>query len=50
MRSSSLLFEKILNNAINIEIGQTYKLSNVAQAHHELSNRMTTGSSVLLPE
>lgn len=50
MRSSSLLFEKILNNAINIEIGQTYALSNVAQAHHELSNRMTTGSSILLPE
>lgn len=42
------LFDIVINKIVKIEINQTYKLSEVAQAHYELENRKTTGSTVLI--
>jgi len=35
--------------AVRIEIGQTYPLQDVAQAHRDLEARRTIGSTVLIP-
>jgi NADPH:quinone reductase len=43
------LFEVIGRGAVRIEIGQTYALQDVAQAHRDLEARRTVGSTVLLP-
>jgi len=43
------LFEVVENGAVKIEINQRYSLSEVAQAHRDLENRRTTGSTVLIP-
>ncbi len=45
---SQTLFEVVLSGAVNIEINQTYPLSETAQAHRDLEARKTTGSTVLL--
>jgi NADPH2:quinone reductase len=43
------LFDVIGRGVVRIEIGQTYALEDAAQAHRDLENRRTIGSSVLLP-
>jgi NADPH2:quinone reductase len=43
------LFQMVQQGAIQVEIKQTYPLSEAAQAHRDLENRKTTGSTVLLP-
>jgi len=43
------LFQVVQQGAVEIEIGHTYALSEVAQAHQDLENRKTTGSTLLLP-
>lgn len=48
-RSARELFDVIGSGAVRIEIGQTYPLRDVAQAHRDLEGRRTVGSTVLLP-
>ena len=43
------LFEAVLSGAVKVEIGQTYPLEDVAQAHQDLEARKTWGATVLLP-
>ena len=42
------LFDVVASGVVKIEIGQTYPLKEVAQAHRDLESRKTTGSTVLL--
>jgi NADPH2:quinone reductase len=42
------LFDVVASGAVKIEIGQTYPLKDVAQAHRDLEARKTTGSTVLV--
>ncbi len=44
-----LLFEQIERGDLRVDIGQTYPLERVADAHRDLEARRTTGSTVLLP-
>ncbi len=43
------LFDMIASGKITVDINQRYALSDAAKAHTELSSRLTTGSSILLP-
>ena len=43
------LFDVVQRGVVTIEINQTYSLRDAAQAHRDLEDRKTTGSSVLLP-
>lgn len=43
------LFAAVKSRKVRIRIGQTYPLSEVAQAHRDLEARRTTGSTVLIP-
>ncbi len=43
------LFSKVLSGAIQVQIGQTFPLEQVAAAHQALEARETTGSTILLP-
>jgi NADPH2:quinone reductase len=43
------LFDVVEKGAVKIEVNQTYKLSDAADAHIALESRKTTGSTVLLP-
>ena len=43
------LFAVLESGAVKIEIGQTWPLAEVAEAHKALASRQTTGSTVLLP-
>ena len=43
------LFDVINNGYVNIKIGQTYSLKDVARTHSELEGRNTIGSTVLFP-
>jgi len=43
------LFDVVTKGHVKINIGQTYALSDTAQAHQDLEGRKTTGSTVLLP-
>lgn len=43
------LFAVIGSGAVQVRIGQTYPLRDVAQAHRDLESRKTTGSTLLLP-
>jgi len=43
------LFARIERGDVRVEIGQTYPLERVADAHRQLEGRRTTGSTVLLP-
>jgi NADPH2:quinone reductase len=42
------LFDVVASGAVKIEIGQTYPLKDVAQAHRDIEARKTTGSTVLI--
>ena len=46
--AASQLFE-FLQSGASIRIGQTYPLSEAAQAHRDLEARKTTGSTILVP-
>jgi NADPH2:quinone reductase len=43
------LFERVVSGAVRIEIGQEYPLERAADAHRDLEDRRTTGSTILLP-
>jgi len=43
------LFAVVKSRKVRIQIGQTYRLSDAAQAHRDLESRRTSGSTVLLP-
>jgi NADPH2:quinone reductase len=43
------LFDIVKSGKVRIEINQTCKLEDAAQAHRDLEGRKTTGSTVLLP-
>ncbi len=46
---SADLFDKVINGKIKIEINQRYQLQDAAQAHLDLEDRKTTGSTIFLP-
>jgi NADPH2:quinone reductase len=46
---SAELFDKVINGKIKIEINQRYQLQDAAQAHRDLEDRKTTGSTIFLP-
>ena len=46
--SAKRLFDQVLSGAVKPNIGQTYNLSEAAQAHADLEARKTTGSTVLV--
>jgi NADPH:quinone reductase len=43
------LFDMVASGKVKIDIHQTYKLADAAQAHIDLESRKTTGSTILLP-
>ena len=43
------LFEVVQKGAVRIEIGQSYPLAEVAQAHRDMEARRTSGSTILIP-
>lgn len=47
--SAAALFEVIRSGRVRIEIGQTWPLDQVRQAHEALESRKTTGSTLLIP-
>jgi NADPH2:quinone reductase len=48
-RGARELFDVIGRGAVRIEIGQSYALQDVAEAHRDLEGRRTIGSTVLIP-
>jgi NADPH2:quinone reductase len=49
VRAARELFDVVGRGVVRIEIGQTYALQDVAQAHRDLESRRTIGSTVLIP-
>ncbi|KKB09688.1 quinone oxidoreductase family protein [Devosia chinhatensis] len=49
LESGKAVFDAILSGSVKVEIGRTYPLDAVADAHTALEGRETTGSIVLLP-
>jgi NADPH2:quinone reductase len=49
LRAASELFDVMLTGRVKVRIGQTYALKDAAQAHRDLEDRKTTGSTILLP-
>jgi NADPH2:quinone reductase len=49
LRAARETFDVIGRGVVRIEIGQTYALRDVQQAHRDLEERRTVGSTVLLP-
>lgn len=49
LEMASDLFDQVLTGRIVSEPGQTFALSDAAEAHHALEGRRTTGSTVLIP-
>ncbi len=47
--SANALFDVVANGKVKIEIHNRYPLKDAAQAHRDLADRKTTGSTVLLP-
>jgi NADPH2:quinone reductase len=43
------LFSVVKSRKVKVRIGQTYPLTEAAQAHRDLEARLTTGSTVLIP-
>jgi NADPH2:quinone reductase len=46
---SADLFDKVMSGKIKIDINQRYQLQDAAQAHRDLEDRKTTGSTIFLP-
>jgi len=49
LKSAAELFDVIGRGVVRIEIGQTYPMRDLQQAHRDLQDRRTVGSTVLLP-
>ncbi len=49
LASAAELFGVVQSGAVEIEVKQTYPLSEAAQAHRDLEARKTSGSTVLIP-
>jgi len=49
LATAESLFDAVLAGAVKVEIGQTYPLTEVTQAHRDLESRKTHGATVLLP-
>jgi NADPH2:quinone reductase len=47
--AATQLFSALEQGVVNVEIGQTWPLSEVAEAHRALEGRKTVGSTVLIP-
>lgn len=47
--SAGALFAMILSGGVKVEIGQTFWLDQVREAHEALAGRQTTGSTLLIP-
>lgn len=47
--SAEELFSRIADGVLEVKIGQTFALSDAAEAHRALESRSTTGSTILLP-
>lgn len=47
--SAAALFEVIRSGAVKIDIGQTFPLAKIREAHEALEARKTTGSTILIP-
>lgn len=47
--ASELLFARIADGTLNVNIGAQWSLSEIQSAHKALENRATTGSTVLIP-
>lgn len=48
-RAAAALFDVVASGAVKINVNQTYDLRDAAQAHRDLENRKTTGTTVLIP-
>ncbi len=48
-KSANRLFDLMARKIINVDINQTYRLADVAQAHRDLEARITTGCSIIFP-
>jgi NADPH2:quinone reductase len=48
-RMADQLFKVIADDVVRVHINQTYRLSELVQAHRDLESRATTGSTVILP-
>jgi NADPH:quinone reductase len=48
-KAAAALFDLVKRKVLSVHVGQTYPLSEAAQAHRDLEARKTTGSTVLLP-
>lgn len=48
--SVARLFDALRRGLISVEIGQRFRLSDAASAHHALESRQTTASTVLIPD
>lgn len=49
LAAAEALFAVVTSGAVQIEIAQRYPLQQAAQAHRDLAERRTTGSTILLP-
>ncbi len=49
-QASAELFDVVAQGAVRIEIGSSFPLSQVADAHRALESRRTTGSTILIPD
>ncbi len=49
LAAAEALFAVVISGAVQIEIAQRYPLQLAAQAHRDLAERRTTGSTILLP-
>ncbi len=49
LAGAAKLWEMVGSGRLSITIGQTYALTDAAQAHRDLEARLTTGSTLLLP-
>ena len=47
--AAARLFARIADGSVKVDIGQTFPLTDAAEAHQALEGRRTTGSTVLLP-
>jgi NADPH2:quinone reductase len=48
--SASAVFDMVASDSLTVEIGQTFPLSQAAEAHRALEGRRTIGATLLIPE
>ncbi|HEX4847789.1 MAG TPA: zinc-binding dehydrogenase, partial [Novosphingobium sp.] len=49
LAGAAKLWDMVGSGKLTVAIGQTYALTDAAQAHRDLEARQTTGSTLLLP-